>query len=386
MVVRNWRVALAFSLLAASTPLRAAEPAPVCTDDIYGKLCRGGAPAAPLTNADYGVIFVQVQSPPAITADAVKASKKSWKRWLKRYFVPSAKTGQIVLELTQTVAGQPVTLINMPVASFSIDEREGLRIETSQRFSSLAPATPFFRLNPLSNPITATFTFRSETVADSNIVQNAVSAAGLAADLGASGWLISTVAKPAITASLGQIENSIIKTAGSNVKAVTPVTVTFETDSFIDFNFGLGVNDPQKIGRVFIQLGRRPSLYTARVLANGNPDYGLRDRIDSGATNYLLTQQVSAGKTILQFVDEKSAGQLANFRSSSVTPAAFGAACTSIKQALNSPEYPIKPHDYMAVLWATWISGQNAKRANIKADPCINPEISGFKSYELKVP
>jgi hypothetical protein len=378
--------AVAASPALAAGPTPAAAPTPVCRADVFGTVCRQGGPTTPLTNSDYGAVYVMATPPVGVTEQAVKANKGGWKNWLKRYFVPGVKTGQIVLELRLGAGDRGRLLAAIPVASFTIDEKQGVKVETQQAFSDLVQATPYFRLDPNSNQIQATLTVRSTSDPSSNILASASDVTKAAATLGGHGWLVSAVADPAIQGALGGIQARIVQNTASNVKATIPVTISFETSSEVDYNYGLDPKGADRSGRVFIRLIRRPSLFGGKTTAASVPDYGIPNRTDLGATQFFLARSVNATQDFAAFIAAQSAGQLAHFQEAGVTPETFNSACSSVKTVVRSQELGLNMHDVEAVLWATWIAGQNAARPAIQDSACMRGELAAFQTYGLKVP
>ncbi len=369
----------------SATASQAQEAKPDCYDDVFGRFCKTAAPLPPKTNSDYGVIYIAVRPPDSVTASVLKSKNSGWRNWLRKYFIPQVKQGQIVVELTRSVAGVQQKLATIPVASFTVDENDGVTVDKSTPWSGSVPVTPYFRLDNASNAITANITVRSTKEQGSNIVSAAAQAAGLAQAFGASGWVISTATAPAINASLGQIESSIIKQSGENVTSSTPVTLSFEGDTRLDFTYDF-VRREKPTGLVQIQLVRRPSLFVADTLPNRIPDYATSGRTDLAITDWFLGHQLTPNKTIREYLAEKSAGQLATFQQISVSPGVFQSACNSVRSALQSSDSGLNPHDSMAIFWAAWVGGNNWKQANLRSQPCLAGQLPAFPIYQLKVP
>jgi hypothetical protein len=307
--------------LIAAAALQGAPAAPAavvqpCVPKVLGDACLSGVHQDSLTLADYGVVYISFTPPADLSKDALKAYKGGVKAWLKRYFLPSAKYGQLLVEIRRGSGRDSPLLASLPLATLTIDEKTGVKVDSDTTITGTGsiPITPYFRLAG-DEVITALITTKGTDKTSPTIVAELTTATKLATELGGHGWLSSAIANDAVTSGLTTIQNKVATNFDVNSGDVSDVKLTFADTQNLQYRFAL---DPRpgvaRSGLLTVQLIRQPSLYTKRLIAGTQlADYGVEGQRDSATTNYFLSRSMAPGKSVLDVVTTKSGAQLGTF-------------------------------------------------------------------------
>lgn len=141
------------------TSLATVTQAAVDCREFSGTACILTPGSAPISSSDYGAIYVRLAPPSDVNEQAVAARKNDWKNILRRFFIKKAKTGVVVAEVYQNE--KLITIL--PVALFTVDEKKGLNLDAQAQFTSFQQASPFLRLDAVSNPVQVRISVRSTT-------------------------------------------------------------------------------------------------------------------------------------------------------------------------------------------------------------------------------
>lgn len=371
---------LAFACFALAAPAKAQDIQVLtgCIDDLSGHACLLTPPEKVRTDADYGAIYVQISPPTSVTEQAVKAGKRNWKNWIGRFFMSNTKSGALIAEVYQ--GSNKIAII--PVSMFSIDERKGLKIESSNAFVDMQQATPYFALDTDSNPIRVILTYRSSRDQSSNILGTFNKFVSVATGFGVSGFLVSAGLNTA-SAALKPIEQDIANNFDTNGDSKLELGFSFEKNAGADFTFGFDPSKQDRSGRITFQLVRRASIFGDFPFADQRPLFPFRGRTDVGSANDLLLRQL-AGKKVRAQLQAASSGQFDRLQQVDIKPADFEAVCSVVEAAVLAQG--TNSHDVAAMMWASLMSAGGILRADLRETNCLKKWMGTFAVYGLKLP
>lgn len=371
-------LALLCTALASPAVAQGTQSLTNCIDDLSGHACLLSPAASAMTDADYGTVYVQITPPKSVTEQTIKVRKGGWKSWVRRFFLPQTKSGALVAEIFQ--GSNKIAVI--PVTMFSIDESKGVNVETGNSFQAMQQATPYFALDPVSNPIRVVLTLQSSKDQSSRILGTFTSVTSAAKSLGASGYLLTAGVNP-VAAALQPIERAISDNFDAKSDSKLELGFNFESNTGADFTFGFDPSNRDRSGRITFQLVRRGSLFGNYPVASQRPVFSFRDRTDAGAANDILLRQPT-GKPLRVQLQTTTAGQFDRLQQGDIRPAEFEAACSVVEAAILAQG--TNSHDIVAMMWATLIGGGGIRRADLRSTMCLTKWMSTFAIYGLKLP
>lgn len=363
---------------AGQTMANPSAQTPVNCREFSGTACILTPGTEPISSSDYGAIYVRLEPPTDVSEQAVKARKNDWKTILRKFFIKDAKTGAVTAEIYKE--GKLITII--PVALFSIDEKKGLTINSQVQFTSLQQASPFIRLDSVSNPVQVQISLRSSKEPTSSIVSDFAMFATSAATFGTSGYLLNNSGSR-VTEALDPIENYIEQMFKVVETSQLTFGLNFEDNSGSDFTYGFKPDGTGRTGRITIQLTRRGSLLGNFPFRSNLPVYPYALTTSISDANNILQAKYS-GSTWLQRLQQAPGNAFQTITTPDVKPEAFEGACSAVEGALNSQG--INTSDTTTLMWAVFTTAGGVKSPTLRATPCATRWSSTFSVYSLPLP
>lgn len=374
------------------------QPARDCTRHQFGEACVIGQTANQYTSNDYGTVMIRFTPPVDINIRQSRASRKSFKDNLRRYFKKDTQSVSVVLELTNQ---RQEKIALLPLALATINTNSGVDVSEDIKLIQYQRVSAYFPIENPDDAVTAKITVLESSRTATQVAASIKTAVDAAVAFGTGGWLASQATDATIISSINAIEQKINANFSVTKNSVLTVPLTFSRASSVEYKFGFDpALEAMQTGSLTVSLVRRPSLFkdtailapTTLNMPTGAkpimvPDYETGNAYDAGITDQFLSRRVSTSQHVGSFLEQRvGATTWSNFRSLGADLNSFSQACDAVRLATAEPDLGLNPSDSLVVFWSAFVSSPNATRPAFRASPCIKGQVAGFYRLYLALP
>lgn len=371
-------LAASFLMAAPEGPAAAQE---ACSTVLFGRHCQPpGSEPSFVNGRDYGYVELGIV-PPANVA-ITRANRRNWVDAVRRYFVPRARSGQIIARIYLEDGGQRTALATVPVALFEIDEKTGVKmVEEATLSAAPVRVTPYFRLTQSRYSVYYEIEVRSSDQTTSMVVDRVRAGTVIATDFGGTGWLSTAMGADAVVGRLQAVERDLIALRNSTGTSLIRSYLAPHNQPTSVYQFGFVPNETPT-GVLTLRFRRLPSLFADQATSTRAPVY---DVTMASQRSRFLSYKTVGNQDIGGLLQSRiTPPAWATLASETTEPAVFNSHCISLVDDV-STRLDLSEHDATAVIWAAFNRGNMTRKA-IRDLQCVKQQEPAFAALGLPMP
>lgn len=338
----------------------------------------------------YGSVFVQFRPPANIAPPPPQSGKKknsnARKFWndlskaAQKFFAPNKRSGIILLSLTLNQNGKKAPLDLLPLATFTLDETNGLSI-SNEAFTGVSNKVGY-RFQATSDTVVETkFYVSYENSTDGKIVSSINDARELALKFG----YVPAASLGGILEGLSKLEKELFSQADLKRRSARLTPLSFGTSGFSAVGHDFVLVPGQSPGSLFVGLERELSAFEMPRAAPELKGSAIAFNLASFDINHIgpIRTGLINQEPLTAHLDKMgfSASNL-----STSDPAEFQIECTNLKRNLEKSSLGLLSQDQLLGMWAFLADNQNMTAQDIRNRPCIKTQETAFREMGLPLP